>query len=67
MPTTLKMMDSHNQGVRSTANPFKVLIAGGCYSGLAAAINLLDKCDNALDARIPVFVTIVDERSGFCT
>ncbi|KAK8007799.1 hypothetical protein PG989_001789 [Apiospora arundinis] len=59
------MMDSHNQGVRSTANPFKVLIAGGCYSGLAAAINLLDKCDSALDARIPVSITIVDERSGF--
>ncbi|KAK7936695.1 uncharacterized protein PG986_015133 [Apiospora aurea] len=61
------MMDSHNQGARSTANPFKVLIAGGCYSGLAAAINLLDKCDSALDARIPVHITIVDERSGFCT
>ncbi|KAK8076686.1 pyridine nucleotide-disulfide oxidoreductase-like protein [Apiospora phragmitis] len=61
------MMDSHNQGVRSTANPFKVLIAGGCYSGLAAAINLLDKCDSALDARIPVSITILDERSGFCT
>ncbi|KAK8108487.1 hypothetical protein PG984_014288 [Apiospora sp. TS-2023a] len=59
------MMDSHNQGARSTANPFKVLIAGGCYSGLAAAINLLDKCDSALDARIPVSITIVDERSGF--
>ncbi|KAK8123909.1 hypothetical protein PG999_003827 [Apiospora kogelbergensis] len=59
------MMDSHNQGVRSTANPFKVLIAGGCYSGLAAAINLLDKCDSALDSRIPVSITIVDERSGF--
>ncbi|KAK7918029.1 hypothetical protein PG985_009903 [Apiospora marii] len=59
------MMDSLNQGVRSTANPFKVLIAGGCYSGLAAAINLLDKCDSALDARIPVSITIVDERSGF--
>ncbi|KAK8022072.1 hypothetical protein PG993_012839 [Apiospora rasikravindrae] len=61
------MMDSHNQGVRSTANPFKVLIAGGCYAGLAAAINLLDKCDSALDARIPVSITIVDERSGYCT
>ncbi|KAH9990471.1 FAD/NAD(P)-binding domain-containing protein [Xylariaceae sp. FL0662B] len=54
--------DSSN--VRSVANPYKVLIAGGCYAGLAAAINLLERCDT-IDAPIPVEVTIVDERDGF--
>ncbi|KAI2615201.1 FAD/NAD(P)-binding domain-containing protein [Hypoxylon sp. NC1633] len=49
---------------RSPANPYKVLIAGGCYAGLAAAINLLEKCDT-IEAPIPVEVTIVDERDGF--
>ncbi|KAL7626133.1 hypothetical protein AAE478_002903 [Parahypoxylon ruwenzoriense] len=50
--------------VRSAANPFRVLIAGGCYGGLAVAINLLEKCDT-FDAPIPVEITIVDERDGF--
>ncbi|KAI1213189.1 FAD/NAD(P)-binding domain-containing protein [Annulohypoxylon truncatum] len=49
---------------RSEANPYKVLIAGGCYSGLAVAINLLDKCDT-IESPIPVEITIVDERDGF--
>ncbi|ORY68444.1 uncharacterized protein BCR38DRAFT_335089 [Pseudomassariella vexata] len=50
---------------RSAANPYKVFIAGGCYSGLAAAINLLEKCDSTPDGPISVQVTIVDERDGF--
>ncbi|KAI1760841.1 FAD/NAD(P)-binding domain-containing protein [Hypoxylon sp. FL1150] len=49
---------------RSTANPYRVLIAGGCYSGLAVAVNLLEKCDT-IESPIPVEVTIVDERDGF--
>ncbi|KAI0455562.1 hypothetical protein F5B21DRAFT_470850 [Xylaria acuta] len=43
---------------------YRVLVAGGCYGGLSAAINLLEKCD-ALDLPISVDVTIVDERDGY--
>ncbi|KAI3336954.1 FAD/NAD(P)-binding domain-containing protein [Xylariaceae sp. AK1471] len=43
---------------------YRVLVAGGCYAGLSAAINLLEKCDT-LDSPISVDVTIVDERDGF--
>jgi hypothetical protein len=58
--------------------PFKVLIVGGSYSGLAATLNLIDlchgrKCRFNLDENekgpghtIPVQVTIVDERDGYC-
>ncbi|KAI2468965.1 FAD/NAD(P)-binding domain-containing protein [Annulohypoxylon bovei var. microspora] len=49
---------------RTEANPYRVLIAGGCYGGLAAAINLLDRCDT-IESPIPVEITIVDERDGF--
>ncbi|KAJ5827280.1 hypothetical protein N7447_004043 [Penicillium robsamsonii] len=57
--------------------PFKVLIVGGSYSGLAATLNLVDlchgrKCRFNLDeneqgpgSTIPVQVTIVDERDGY--
>ena len=58
--------------------PFKVLIVGGSYAGLAATLNLVDLCqgrkcrfnvDEAAKApehKIPVQVTIVDERDGYC-
>lgn len=58
--------------------PFKVLIVGGSYSGLAATLNLVDLChgrkcrfnlvekDQAPGNKIPVQVTIVDERDGYC-
>ncbi|KAL4928511.1 putative pyridine nucleotide-disulfide oxidoreductase AMID-like [Aspergillus undulatus] len=57
--------------------PFKVLILGGSYAGLAAALNLVDLChgrrhrfsivdgDNGTRKRIPVQVTIVDPRDGY--
>ncbi|KAL4999356.1 hypothetical protein BDV10DRAFT_184513 [Aspergillus recurvatus] len=57
--------------------PFKVLILGGSYAGLAAALNLVDLChgrrhrfsitegDNGTGKRIPVQVTIVDPRDGY--
>ncbi|KAL3496592.1 hypothetical protein BJX62DRAFT_102102 [Aspergillus germanicus] len=57
--------------------PFKVLILGGSYAGLAAALNLVDFChgrknrfsideaDNGTGKVIPVQVTIVDPRDGF--
>lgn len=58
--------------------PFKVLILGGCYAGLSAALNLIDLSEGraarqgngevpAHDGRIPVDITIVDERDGYCT
>lgn len=61
------------------ARPFRVLIVGGSYGGLSAALNLLDlsngqraRFNYTPDAkppasRIPVHITIVDERDGFCT
>ncbi|KAK3321997.1 pyridine nucleotide-disulfide oxidoreductase-like protein [Apodospora peruviana] len=61
--------------------PVKVLIVGGSYGGLAAALNLQDLChgqaprggptvekdhhDDVEKARIPLDITIVDERDGF--
>lgn len=58
--------------------PFRVLIVGGSYSGLAATLNLVDLChgrkcrfnqdenDQGPGTTIPVQVTIVDERDGYC-
>ncbi|KAI2785522.1 FAD/NAD(P)-binding domain-containing protein [Daldinia loculata] len=66
-PTPILAMASHFasvSGARSNANPYRVLIAGGCYGGLAVAINLLEKCDT-IESPIPVEITIVDERDGF--
>ncbi|KAF9885570.1 hypothetical protein FE257_012776 [Aspergillus nanangensis] len=57
--------------------PFKVLVVGGSYAGLAATLNLLDLChgrknrfnlDPAVTAsgkKLPVEITIVDERDGY--
>lgn len=55
--------------------PQRVLIAGGCYAGLAAALNLVDLCDGrtarfVTEAElpplpIPVEITIVDEKDGY--
>ncbi|KAI1410576.1 FAD/NAD(P)-binding domain-containing protein [Hypoxylon sp. FL1857] len=66
-PTARFAMASHFASIsaaRSEANPYRVLIAGGCYSGLAVAVNLLEKCDT-IESPIPVDITIVDERDGF--
>ncbi|KAJ2988259.1 hypothetical protein NUW58_g4075 [Xylaria curta] len=54
--------DIMNAGV--AASQYRVVIAGGCYAGLSAAIRLLDKCD-AIDFPISVDITIVDERDGY--
>ncbi|KAI1169544.1 hypothetical protein F4777DRAFT_208624 [Nemania sp. FL0916] len=56
-------VDIINAGIRPVSQ-YRVLIAGGCYGGLSAAINLLDKCD-AIDSPISVDITIVDERDGY--
>ena len=67
-----------NDGVRVIARSFRVLIIGGSYGGLAAALNLSDlargqvaRFDSNADAkppshRIPLKITIVDERDGYC-
>lgn len=60
------------------AAPFKVLILGGSYGGLSAALNLIDLAEGRAarqgngvvpghDGKVPVDITIVDERDGFCT
>lgn len=58
--------------------PYKVLIIGGSYAGISAALNLIDLCTgktprggarvgdfDASKAPINVEITIVDERDGF--
>jgi len=69
-----------NEGPNVLQNTPKVLIIGGSYSGLAATVNLLDLCDGkpprfsstpANDdsksiSKLPVDITIVDERDGYC-
>jgi hypothetical protein len=65
----------------TTVRPIRVLVLGGSYAGLSAALNLNDLCLNK-DARcgkksesprdttgletIVPDITIVDERDGFC-
>lgn len=61
----------------SELTPFKVLILGGCYGGLSAALNLIDLSEGRAarqgngvvpghDGKIPIDITIVDERDGYC-
>ncbi|KAJ5651104.1 uncharacterized protein N7484_004827 [Penicillium longicatenatum] len=66
-----------NDGVRAVARSFRVLIIGGSYGGLAAALNLSDlargrvcRFDSNPDAKppsykIPLQITVVDERDGY--
>jgi hypothetical protein len=72
LPATPRMSSS-NCGVPT---PFRVLVIGGSYAGLSATLNLLDLChgkaprftpDNKDSPQpVPVKITIVDERDGFC-
>lgn len=67
-----------NDGVPTVARSFRVLIIGGSYGGLAAALTLIDlsrgrpaRFNYSPDAtppshRIPIQITIVDERDGYC-
>ncbi|EEP76499.1 conserved hypothetical protein [Uncinocarpus reesii 1704] len=59
--------------------PYKVLVVGGSYAGLSTTLNLLDLCHGkptrfslaaspdlrASNERIPVQITLVDERDGY--
>lgn len=63
------------------SQPFRVLVVGGSYGGLSAALNLQDLCSGLAprcgpkpkedDERVEtpqyaIDITIVDERDGFC-
>lgn len=67
-----------NDGTLAATGALRVLIVGGSYGGLAAALNLHDlsrgriaRFDFNPDAKapayqIPIHITIVDERDGYC-
>lgn len=60
--------------------PTKVLVIGGFYGGLSAALNLRDLCDGKRSRatlhfpdegteerpQLPVEIKLVDERDGYC-
>lgn len=57
--------------------PFRVLVLGGCYGGLSTTLNLIDLAEGRAarqgngtlpghDGKVPIEVTMVDERDGFC-
>ncbi|PLB43469.1 FAD/NAD(P)-binding domain-containing protein [Aspergillus steynii IBT 23096] len=62
---------------QSDRAPFKVLVVGGSYAGLAATLNLFDLCqgrrcrfsldpaDEGPPRKVPVQITVVDERDGY--
>lgn len=63
----------------ATTSPIKILIAGGSYAGLSAAVNLIDLCQGkrtrfeaertphaAALSGFSLDVHIVDERDGYC-
>jgi hypothetical protein len=66
--------------ISKAKNPTKVLIVGGSYAGLAAALNLSDLCSGKPSRgshpplppeakpqpALPVEIKILDERDGFC-
>lgn len=72
------MPSNEGAGVSHRIDPFKVLVIGGSYGGLATSLNLWDLCNgrsarfNAAlenepnDVKIPVEITVVDEKDGYC-
>lgn len=69
----------NNMGSLPVQQPYRILIAGGAYGGVSAAVNLLDlslgrsarldpdkaPAKEALDG-VPIEIHIVDERDGYC-
>lgn len=57
--------------------PVRILILGGAYGGMAAAMNLADLCvgkptrfglaNPQPGRKMPLDITMVDERDGYCT
>lgn len=72
LPAAQRMSSTND----TSLTPFRVLVVGGSYAGLAATLNLLDLCSGKAPRftpniehspqPIPIKVTIVDERDGFC-
>lgn len=76
--TTMPSNEASESAIRKV--PFKVLVIGGSYAGLAATVNLLDLCHGrpprfnrdvlpdvaATGQKVPLQITIVDERDGYC-
>lgn len=66
-------MSSTNE---TSLTPFRVLVVGGSYAGLAATLNLLDLCNGKAPRFTPdiehtprpvsIKITLIDERDGFC-
>jgi hypothetical protein len=74
MPSTVKELGVEKKHDRGS--PTRVLVAGGSYGGLAAALNLLDLCERkparftpdgkVSENVVPIHIKIVDERDGYC-
>lgn len=70
------MPSIENLSVKKTIAPARVLVVGGSYGGLAAALNLLDLCAGKAarfspegprsKSVVPIHIKIVDERDGYC-
>ena len=67
-----------NEALVPFSRVFRVFIIGGSYGGLAAALSLLDlsrgkkaRFNYSPDAKVPqaqvpIQITVVDERDGYC-
>lgn len=67
-----------NDFVRTISRSFRVLVIGGSYGGLSAALALIDLSQGRLTRfnynadtevpthRIPIQITVVDKRDGYC-
>jgi hypothetical protein len=67
-----------NDFVRTVSRSFRVLVIGGSYGGLAAALALIDLSQGRIARfnsnpdtkapahRIPIQITVVDKRDGYC-
>lgn len=74
----LNMPSNEGVALSHRTDPFKVLVIGGSYGGLASIVNLLDLCNSrsprtaavpppiTSTTKVPIDITIVDERDGFC-
>lgn len=76
-PTNPELRMGDHFDSTSAFEPFKVLVLGGCYGGLSAALNLIDLAEGRAarqgsgvapghNGKIPVEITVVDERDGYC-
>lgn len=71
-------MPSNDGAPGTTSQSYRVLIIGGSYAGLSTALTLVDLSRGQIPRfsynrdipppahRIPVQITVVDERDGYC-